>query len=104
MSATPLARSSRSAMRQNGHTPVAYIITLATSPLHGQARLLPGREAALEVDDLGEPGVLQNPAGIPRARAAGAGDQDRLLLPLRELVDALGELAHGDVPRARQVA
>ena len=72
--------------------------------LERQARLLPGREAALEVDDLGEPGVLQHPAGRCRSRAAGAGDQDRLLLPLGDLVHALGELARGDVARARQVA
>jgi hypothetical protein len=56
-----------------GHTPVEYIRTLAMALLlHRQARLLPGGEAALQLEDLGEARLLQErqaaPARVPLRR------------------------------------
>ena len=51
-------------MRQNGQTPVAYMSTRAiASLLHRQARLLPRREAALELVDGGEALPLEDARG-----------------------------------------
>src|SRR5688500_1956904 len=92
-------------MRQKGHTPVEYITILAMgSLLDRQARLLPRGEPTLQLVDVRETGLLQEPTGGPGARSALAGDDHRLRLELGDLVDALRELANGNVARARQVA
>src|SRR5260221_754051 len=93
MSATPFAFSRRSAIRQNGHTPVEYISTFAMSLLlHRQARLLPSRDAALELVDAGEARLAQQARGGAGARAGLPSDDDGLVLELHDLAHPLREL------------
>src|SRR6185503_1308817 len=104
MSDTPLERSRRSAITQNGHTPVAYIMTFAmASLLDGQARLLPCRGPAPQLIDAAETRSFQEPAGRARAGRTLARDEHRLVLVLAELVEASGELSHRDIARPRHV-
>src|SRR5688572_5642668 len=92
-------------MRQNGHTPVEYITTLAMGLLfHGQARLLPRREPALEVEHVGKTRLPQETTGGPGTGSAAVGDDDGFVLELLDLVHAPREVAQRDVARARQVA
>src|SRR2546423_15130796 len=92
-------------MRQKGHTPVEYITTFAIGLLlQGKARLLPRREPALQSIHLVESGTLQETRGAAAARSARRGEDDGLVLVLDDLLHALGQLLHRNVPGARQVS
>src|SRR5260221_10642877 len=102
---TPFAFRSRSAMRQKGQMPVAYMRTRAIgSFLHRQARLLPRREAALELVDGGEALPLEDARCRARARAALARHDHGLVLVFPDLGEAFLQLAQRDVPRPGKVA
>src|SRR5579862_287801 len=105
MSATPFDLSRRSAIMQKGHTPVEYISTLAIALLlHREARLLPRRDAALQLVHRGETRGLEKLRRPSRARAALARHDHGLFLELADLLDALAELRERNVAGSRQVS
>src|SRR5689334_10959371 len=72
--------------------------------LDGKARLLPRREAALQLGHVGEARFLQQPAGRGTGATVAVGHEHRLFLVLGDLAHAAGELAERDVARSGQVS
>src|SRR5262245_59216225 len=101
MADTPFERSSRSAIWQNGQTPVLYMVIFAMSAASAlferQTRLLPRRDAAAQGERFGEAFLAERAAHARRARSGRAGDDDRPRAELVELLDAVGHLRLLDV-------